>query len=244
MPIKISIIVPAFNEEKLLAQSLAAIKAAATGAFTPRGWEWELVVCDNNSKDRTSEIAKEAGASVVFEPKNQISRARNTGASIAQGEWFLFVDADSQPSIELLADLADTITAGRALGGGTAVKLDQDIGRAGVLAEFWNKLSRWQRWAAGSFVYCEANAFRELGGFSLELYASEEIDFSQRLKKLAKARGREVIILKKHPLITSARKAHLYTKGEHVKFMLRTIFSRGKTLRQAETAAIWYDGRR
>lgn len=243
MPIKISIIVPAFNEEKLIAQSLEAMKAAA-GAFTERGWEWELVVCDNNSKDRTTEIAQAAGARVVFEPKNQISRARNTGASIAQGEWFLFVDADSHPSKELLSDLADTIAAGRALGGGAAVKLDQDIGRVGMIAEFWNKLSRWQKWAAGSFVYCEASAFRELGGFSLELFASEEIEFSQRLKKLAKARGREVIILKKHPLITSARKAHLYTKGEHVRFMLRTIFSRGKTLKQAETAAIWYDGRR
>ena len=243
MPIKISIIVPAFNEEKLIAQSLAAMKDAAI-AFTDRGWAWELVVCDNNSKDRTSEIAQAAGARVVFEPKNQISRARNTGASIAQGEWFLFVDADSQPSKELLGDLADTIAGGRALGGGAAVKLDQDIGRVGMVAELWNKLSRWQKWAAGSFVYCEASAFRELKGFSLELFASEEIEFSQRLKKLAKARGREVIILKKFPLITSARKAHLYTKGEHIRFMLRTIFSRGQTLKNADTAAIWYDGRR
>ncbi len=243
MPIKISIIVPAFNEEKLIAQSLAAMKDAAA-AFTDRGWAWELVVCDNNSKDRTSEIAQAAGARVVFEPKNQISRARNTGASIAQGEWFLFVDADSHPSKELLGDLADTITAGRSLGGGASVKLDQDIGRAGAIVEFWNKLSRWQKWAAGSFVYCEASAFRELNGFSLELFASEEIEFSQRLKKLAKARGREVIILKKYPLITSARKAHLYTKGEHIRFMLRTVFSRGKTLKNADTAAIWYDGRR
>lgn len=243
MPLKISIIVPAFNEEKLIAQSLEAMKAAA-GAFTARGWEWELCVCDNNSKDRTTEIAQSAGARVVFEPKNQISRARNTGASIAQGDWFLFVDADSRPSKELLHDLGEHIDSGKYLGGGCVVKLDEDIGHAGKLADMWNRLSRWQKWAAGSFVFCEANAFRELQGFSLELYASEEIEFSKRLKKLAKLRKKDLVILHRYPLVTSARKAHLYSKKEHVRFLLRTLFTGGKTLKKADTAAIWYDGRR
>ena len=70
--VKISIIVPAFNEERLLGESLAQIKAVA-GAFARRGWETELIVCDNNSNDRTAEIARDAGALVVFEPVNQIA---------------------------------------------------------------------------------------------------------------------------------------------------------------------------
>ena len=41
---KISVIVPAFNEEKLLDRSLAEMKAAAA-AFTKRGWDHELIVC-------------------------------------------------------------------------------------------------------------------------------------------------------------------------------------------------------
>ena len=57
-----------------LSSSLAEIKAAAA-AFTRRGWAFELVVCDNNSTDRTGEIARAAGAKVVFEPFNQIGRA-------------------------------------------------------------------------------------------------------------------------------------------------------------------------
>ena len=68
-PVKISIVVPAFNEEKLLGDSLARMKSA-TGAFARRGWETELVVCDNNSTDRTAEIARGAGAHVVLEPVN------------------------------------------------------------------------------------------------------------------------------------------------------------------------------
>jgi glycosyltransferase involved in cell wall biosynthesis len=100
--VKISIIIPAFNEERLLGASLRQIKAAA-GAFTARGWEVELIVCDNNSTDRTSEIAYAAGADVVFEPVNQIARARNSGAAAASGDWFIFVDADSHPRAELFS---------------------------------------------------------------------------------------------------------------------------------------------
>ena len=59
--VKISIVVPAFNEEKLLGASLARVNAAAE-VFTRRRWEWELIVCDNNSTDRTGEIARETGA--------------------------------------------------------------------------------------------------------------------------------------------------------------------------------------
>jgi glycosyltransferase involved in cell wall biosynthesis len=79
--VKISVIVPAFNEAKLLGASLAEIKSAAS-AFTSRGWDFELVVCDNNSTDRTAEIARAAEANVVFEPVNQIARARNSGAAV------------------------------------------------------------------------------------------------------------------------------------------------------------------
>jgi glycosyltransferase involved in cell wall biosynthesis len=62
---KISIVLPAFNEEKLIARSLQAVREASA-AFVARGWEWEVVVCDNNSTDRTGEIAAAAGARVVF----------------------------------------------------------------------------------------------------------------------------------------------------------------------------------
>src|SRR3954468_6813980 len=94
---KVSIVVPAYNEEKMLPRSLNAIRQA-TRAFTEIGWESKIVVCDNNSTDRTAQIAAENGAEVVFEPINQIARARNRGAAGACGEWLIFVDADSFPT--------------------------------------------------------------------------------------------------------------------------------------------------
>src|SRR6185503_18721649 len=194
LPVKISIVVPAFNEEKLIAETLRSIRAAAV-AFTQLGWEIELVVCDNNSTDRTAELAREAGAKVVFEPINQIGRARNTGASGAGGDWLIFVDADSQPSAELFADVAATIQAGRCLAGGSTVCLDGSYPVASLITGVWNLLSRIKKWAAGSFIFCEAAAFRETGGFSPELFASEELDLFDRLKSMARQRGKIITIL-------------------------------------------------
>ncbi|MBM3821256.1 MAG: glycosyltransferase, partial [Acidimicrobiia bacterium] len=138
---KVSIIVPAFNEERELAGSLRSIRAAAA-AWERRGWTTELVVCDNNSTDRTAHIAREAGATVVFEPVNQISRARNTGAAAATGEWLVFIDADSHPSPELFDDVAAAIESGRVLGGGCKVVFDTTHAGVRAAAAFWYALSR------------------------------------------------------------------------------------------------------
>jgi glycosyltransferase involved in cell wall biosynthesis len=240
--VKISVIIPAFNEEKLLGASLAEIQAASR-SFTSRGWDCELVVCDNNSTDRTAEIARAAGAQVVFEPVNQIARARNTGAAAATGNWLVFVDADTHPCPALFAEVADQIAAGRCLAGGVTIRLDEHHLIAGGITQLWNLTSRLQKLLAGSFIFVEAKSFRELGGFSLELFASEELELSQRLKALAKRLDRKIVILHRHPIRTSARKMRLYTWREHLKLLTRIAINR-RTLTKREDCILWYDGRR
>jgi glycosyltransferase involved in cell wall biosynthesis len=239
--LKLSIVVPAFNEERLLARTLAAIRAAA-GVFDAEGWE--IVVCDNNSTDCTAEIARAAGAKVVFEPHNQISRARNRGASAAAGEWLVFVDADSMPSRELFADLKAAIDSGRVLGGGSTLAADEDVLPVRAAFACWNAIGRTMRWAAGAFVYCETAAFGAAGGFSEELYASEELELSGRLKRLAREQGREFRILHRHPLRTSARKMHLYAWRELAVVLGRFLLHPRRMLRSARECSPWYDGRR
>jgi glycosyltransferase involved in cell wall biosynthesis len=241
--VRISIVVPAFNEERLFAGSLRSIRAAM-GVLAERGWSTELIVCDNNSDDRTAEIARAAGARVVFEPVNQIARARNQGAAHAGGEWLIFIDADSQPSRELFAEAAAAMQGGRCLAGGATLEFPGGAASARLWVALWNAVSRMTRWAAGSFVFCEAAAFRELGGFSEQLYAGEEIDLFRRLKRLARRKGRTVVILHRHPLHTSDRKVRLYTWREHLAFLLRTCASAGRTLRRRDQCFVWYDGRR
>jgi glycosyltransferase involved in cell wall biosynthesis len=239
--LKLSVVVPAFNEERLLAGTLAAIRAAAV-VFEAEGWE--LIVCDNNSTDRTAEIARAGGAQVVFEPHNQISRARNKGASAAAGEWLVFVDADSTPSRELFAELKEAIDSGRVLGGGATVAADEDVLSVRAVLACWNAMSRSLRWAAGAFVFCEAAAFRAAGGFSEALYASEELELSGRLKRLAREQGREFRILHRHPLQTSARKLHLYGWREIAPVFGRFLLHPRRTLRSQKECSPWYDGRR
>jgi len=241
---RISIVLPAFNEEKLLGATLQAVHSART-AFEPFGWESEVVVCDNNSTDRTGEIARTAGAKVVFEPVNQIARARNAGAAAAIGEWLVFVDADSRVSRELFADMAEVIRGGKHLAGGCTVRLDYAPWWTAVFLHGWTLTSLVCRWAAGSFIFMQAEAFRAVGGFNQALYATEEIDLSQRLNRLARQRKlRPMRILTQHPLLTSGRKAHLYTPWEGLRFMLQTAISRGRTLNHRDACPIWYDGRR
>ena len=52
------------------------------------------------------------------------------------------------------------------------------------------------------------------------------------------------MILHRHPLVTSDRKARLYTKGEYFRFMLKTLLLGGRTLHDRNACHSWYDGRR
>lgn len=241
--LKISIVIPAFNEERLLGETLRQVNAARA-AFARAGWESELIVCDNNSRDRTAEIARTNSATVVFEPINQIARARNSGAAAATGDWLLFVDADSHPSMELFAEVVAEIETGKCLAGGCTIRMEAGYPKASLITHGWNWASRWRRLLAGSFIFVDTAAFRKIGGFSNELFAGEELDLSHRLKKLARESGRKIVILHRHPLLTSARKMRLYKPRELWGFFLRAAFNQKKVLTNRDACAPWYDGRR
>ncbi len=241
--VKISIVIPAFNEELLLGASLVEIKSAAN-AFTQLGWEVEWIVCDNNSTDRTADIALAAGAIVVFEPVNQIGRARNCGALAATGDWLIFIDADSHPSAGLFADIAEQIIGSNCLAGGATIRIDTLDRTARAITWIWNTVSRMRKLPAGSLIFCDAAVFRAIGGFSDTLLIAEELELTKKLRKQAKETGKRIVILHRHPLITSARKMHLYTKREHLRFLAKIIFTQRRALTNRETTHIWYDGRR
>ncbi|HZO55705.1 MAG TPA: glycosyltransferase [Bryobacteraceae bacterium] len=240
---KVSVVVPAFNEQKLIQETLRRIKHACS-SLQELGWETEVIVCDNNSTDATAVLAREEGARVVFEPVNQIGRARNTGAAAATGGWLIFIDADSHPSPELFRDVAAAISSGSYLAGGCTVQLEGFTSGWRLLVRAWNGLSRLGRLMAGSFIFCEREAFEAVGGFNLELYAKEEIDLSRKLKRLARKRQKKIVILHRHPLMTSNRKVKLYSRGEMLRFLVHNALSLGRTLRSSKDCFPWYDGRR
>lgn len=238
---KVSIIVPAFNEEKLLPATLQAIRRSAA-AFSDGGCDWEVIVCDNNSTDGTPQVATAQGATVVFEPVNQIGRARNTGATAATGDWLLFIDADSLASRDLFQSVLSRLRDDRILAGGCVMQQDLDLWTLIWLTEAWNFISRRMKWMAGSFIFVRCEAFREVGGFDLTRFAGEEITLSRSLKRLARKRGQRIEIISEHRLMTSGRKMNLYTKREQLSLILKSVFLPFLTLRRRQD--YWYDGRR
>jgi len=239
----LSIIIPAFNEERLIMHCLDSV-AESLAANQKPGFTAEIIVVDNNSTDKTAELATQAGAKVVFEPINQIGRARNSGATVATGEWLLFVDADSLLNPGMMADILNMIESGQYVGCGSVMHMP-DLpwwGKAAI--QLWTVFSVVFHWASGALVVCRADAFREVGGFNQELFAADEIDLSQLLKKWGRKHGLKFTILTRHPLVTSPRKVQLYSGWEIVSQILRVVFSPRRSLQDKKKLPIWYDGRR
>ena len=85
----ISVVIPAYNEEQHIVRCLESL-SAQTYKDT-----FEVIIVDNNSSDKTAELARDHGATVVFEPKAGVIFARETGTKIAKGEIIIQTDADT-----------------------------------------------------------------------------------------------------------------------------------------------------
>lgn len=204
-----SVIIPAFNESAELPRTLAALRLAMSAQREPG----EVIVVDNGSDDGTAELARAHGADcVVEEPFKQIARARNRGAAAARSENLIFLDADTRIEAPLLAQTLERLRSGDA-GGGSVIRFEGtakgQVGRFGIWA--WERVSRWTRTAAGSYLYCRKEAFEAVGGFDQRLFAGEEIRLSRLLKRWGRAEAREFRILTTAPAETSARKLEWYS---------------------------------
>lgn len=85
----ISFIIPAFNEEKFLPQTLNSIVEYVNDKFS-----FEIIVVDNGSTDATVKIGQEYGAKTLILKNATIARLRNYGAQNSSGSIFVFIDAD------------------------------------------------------------------------------------------------------------------------------------------------------
>lgn len=237
MSVSYSVIIPAYNEEAFLPETLAALKEAMNAVDL----SGEVIVVDNNSRDRTPEIAGKHGARIVFEPVNQISRARNAGARAAGGRYLIFLDADTMISAPVLRKALLNLSGGACCGGGVRVvyagRLPAVI-RLGT--DFWNFLSVRLGMAAGCFMYCLKEAYDAAGGFSETVYASEEIWFSWKVGAWGRARQMDFRIIDDSPLITSGRKLKWFSLVQIFSMVLLFCFF-PFAVRFRALCSLWYE---
>jgi len=233
----ISIVIPAYNEAAHLPATLASVRQAFAQAAPDQSYE--VVVCDNHSTDPTRQVAESLGARVVFEPHNQIARARNTGARAAKGEWLLFLDADTHLPPSLLEEMTRGISSGRFHAGGAPVRFDTARLRWGpaLVVTLWNFVSRHLNVAAGAFIFCRKADWETVGGFDEAYYAGEELNFSTKLKKeLARQGGRFTILSTAAP--TSPRKIEWNSDWQLLKLIPLAL--RPSQWKNRESCTFWY----
>src|SRR3954451_2912685 len=88
--VRVSVVIPCLNEE----ENIEACVTSALKAMAEAGIPGEVVVADNDSEDRSAEIATAAGARVVHEPRRGYGSAYLAGFAAARGRYIVMADAD------------------------------------------------------------------------------------------------------------------------------------------------------
>ncbi|HWB11710.1 MAG TPA: glycosyltransferase [Pirellulales bacterium] len=230
----ISFIIPAHNEERLLGRTLQALQGAAESVDEP----FEVIVVDDASTDSTAAVAAGQGARVVAASHHEIAAARNAGASVAKGELFIFVDADTSVTADAVGAAVRAMRQG-AVGGGCAFTFDGRLPLYGrLLTAVSVPLYRILGLASGCFLFCTRDAFEAVAGFDEGLFAAEEAVMSRRLR----ARGRFVVL--REMVTTSGRKLRTHSAREIVGVLMRFALHGLKAARQREGLDLWYGERR
>jgi glycosyltransferase involved in cell wall biosynthesis len=191
---KISFVIPAYNEEKNIGECVRSIHKSMNGIHE----EYEIIVVDNNCTDRTKQIAEHAGARVVAEKRKGIVWARSAGLTASTGELIANIDADNRLPRQW---------AGWALG---YFANDSDLrALSGPLyyydasrwVKFWSTLFYLVGYAAdqligifgsssmlqgGNYIVTR-DAMNKIGGYdtTIEFYG-EDVDIGRRIAKIGK----------------------------------------------------------
>lgn len=200
---KLSIIIPAYNEELVLPETLERIGKALSLVACPS----EIIVVDNDSRDKTKQIAEDFGAKVFSETEHNIGKVRNTGAGNSTGDVLIFIDADTLVAETLFQKIAAVMEDKKCFGGAVAVEY-QGFKRK------WMKfyLMGWKFWgkffnmAQGAAQFCRKSAFEKLKGYDKTIFMGEDIEFYWRLSKFAKQNGGYLHFIEHPKVITSARR--------------------------------------
>src|SRR4030066_504599 len=221
---KFSFIIPVLNEEKYIAKCIYSIKKQF-------GEDFEIIVVDNGSKDKTVEIVNKMGVSLVYERKKGISNARNTGAKKAKGELLCFMDADGILSNNWLVEVRKTINKSNVLNlVGLNIFTNKNIIKKiyyniftlfAYLLLILNKIIFGKVFLPGNNLVFWRGFFLMFGGF--EPYIAEDIFLS---KKFWKLKNRKSVFNPKMIIFYSSRRFEREGFLKTILFWIRASFYR------------------
>jgi rSAM/selenodomain-associated transferase 2 len=170
---RISVIVPAFNEEKSIAATLMELQC-----LKPE----EIIIVDGGSSDRTREICQRFGVELYLSRRGR-ARQMNFGAQRAAGEVLLFLHADTRLPPSAFEDIRAALQDRRVLGGRFDLQLDSPRPLLKLIGFMISLRSRLSKVGTGDqAIFVRREVFAELGGYP-DIPLMEDVAFSRALKR-------------------------------------------------------------
>lgn len=216
-----SFIIPALNEEINLDLCLKSLMKQTHKDF-------EVILIDGGSKDRTIEIARQYGITVIEVEKTRVhdvSVAKNVGVKNSNGNYLFFLDADMVLESNCIEVLRDIFLTDDVVGVSLRVLPYKGTTIENILYEFNNilcKFSNLIKIYQISYFSCHCyrkDSFIKVGGFRNDLLACEDMDLSLRISNIGKFH-----VIHKTTLWTSPRRLREWTTIGYILKYLKYLF--------------------
>jgi glycosyltransferase involved in cell wall biosynthesis len=180
----VSIIIPTYNEEKILESTLKAIRNQDYKKY-------EIIVSDSRSKDRTRAIAKKYRARVIVDERKGVSAGRNLGARFAKGEILLFVDADTVLMENSVSEIVKSFSKTKVVGVTCPIFPSKPNKKNLGMYLTYNRLVKGsirtnRPHVGGMCMALRKKSFFDVGAFDESIAAFEDVDMSLRISKKGK----------------------------------------------------------
>lgn len=207
---ELSCIIITLNEEKHLPILLESLKKQTYKDF-------EIIVADYDSKDKTREIAKRYGC--IITKGGHYSTGRNNGARIAKGKYLLFLDADSSlPHDFLEVNMREFKKSKKGIGTIEVKPLSKRYSDQVLfkMYDIWSRcMSKFSPHCAGCGLFARKDVFRKIKGFDEKIVFAEDHEFSKRAFKYG-------LVILPRCIYTSVRRLD---KDGRVKFAIKYIYA-------------------
>jgi glycosyltransferase involved in cell wall biosynthesis len=201
---RISLVIPAYNEERYLPRLLDTVEAAAR-RYGHGPQALEILVGDNASTDRTAELAAARGCRVIPVAKRSIAAARNGGGFAARGRILAFVDADTRIHEGTFDAIERALSSDRIVGGATGVTLERwSLGLAVTYLGFLPMVLL-TGFDTG-VVFCRREDFLATGGYDESLRLAEDVAFLAALRRVGRRKRMKLARITEVKAIASTRK--------------------------------------